>query len=61
MHQSHTCYVGLDVHKDSLAGAYIAQDPGADVTSLGAIGTRQCDIAQLLRNMPSKATHLIFV
>ena len=39
----------------------MAQDHGAEVTYLGAIGTRQCDIDQLVRNMPSKATHLIFV
>ena len=26
-----------------------------------AIGTRQCDIDQLIRKMQSKATHLVFV
>jgi len=31
------------------------------VISLGAIGTRQCDIDQLIRNMPSKSSQLVFV
>jgi transposase len=39
----------------------VAQDHGAEVTYLGAIGTHQCDIAQLVRKMQSKAKHLIFV
>jgi transposase len=37
------------------------QDHGAEVISLGAVGTRQCDIDQLIRKMPSKANHLLFV
>jgi transposase len=61
MSQSSTLYIGLDVHKDSMAVAYVAQKHGAEVTYLGAIGTRQCDLDQLIRTMPSKATHLIFV
>jgi transposase len=51
----------LDVHKESLAVAYAAQDSGADVVSLGSIGTRQCDIAKLVRQLQSKATRLVFV
>jgi transposase len=51
----------MDVHKDSIAVAYVAQDHGAEVTYLGASGTRQCDIDQLVRKMQSKAKHLIFV
>ena len=61
MRQSSTLYIGLDVHKDSIAVAYVAQEHGAEVISLGAIGTRQCDIDQLIRKMPSKAPHLILV
>ena len=61
MSQSSTLSIGMDVHKDSIAVAYVAQDHGAEVTYLGAIGTRQCDIDQLIRKMQSKATHLIFV
>ena len=41
---SSTLYVGMDVHKDSIAVAYVVQDHGAEVVSLGNIGTRQCDI-----------------
>ena len=41
---SKTLSVGLDVHKDSIAVAYAPEDRGAEVVSLGTIGTRQCDI-----------------
>jgi transposase len=51
----------MDVHKETIAVAYVAQEHGAEVTSLGTIGTRQCDIDQLIRKMQSKAKHLIFV
>ena len=61
MSQSRTLCIGMDVHKESIAVAYVAQDPGAAVTSLGSIGTRQCDIEQLLRKMPSKAQQLVVV
>ena len=55
-------YVGLDVQKDSLAVAYAPDDRGAAVVSLGAIGTRQCDIDKLIRTLQSKgATPLVFV
>jgi hypothetical protein len=59
---SKTLYVGLDVHKDSIAVAYAPEDRGAEVVSLGAIGTRQCDIDKLIRKFQSKgATTLVFV
>jgi transposase len=61
MRQSRTLYIGWDVHQDSIAVAYVAQEHGAAVIYLGAIGTRQCDIDQLIRTRPSKAPHLIFV
>jgi transposase len=61
MHQSSTRYVGMDVHKDSLAVAYVAQDHAAEVVFLGAIGSRQCDIEQLIRKLQSKSQHLVFV
>ena len=61
MSQSRTLFIGMDVHKDTIAVAYVAQDHGAEVTYLGTIGTRQCDIDQLVRKMQSKAKHLIFV
>jgi transposase len=61
MPQSSTVYVGLDVHKDSIAVAYVAQDHGAEVVSLGNIGTRQCDIDTLIRRLHSKSPQLVFV
>jgi transposase len=61
MSQSSTLFIGMDVHKDAIAVAYVAQDHGAEVMDLGPLGTRQCDIDQLIRKMQSKATHLIFV
>src|SRR3989475_5707591 len=61
MHQSSTLYVGLDVHKESIAVAYVAQDHGAEVVSLGTIGTRQCDIDKVLRQLQSKSKQLVFV
>jgi transposase len=61
MNQSSTLYIGLDVHKDSIAVAYVAKDHDAEVIYLGTIGTRHVDIDRLLRKFQSKATHLIFV
>ena len=61
MSQSSTLLIGMDVHKDSIAVAYVAQEPGAEVPYLGSIGTRQCDMDQMLRKMQSKAKHLIFI
>jgi transposase len=61
MSQSRTLFIGMDVHKDSIAVADVAQDHGAEVMDLGAIGTRHGDIDPLIRKMPSKATHLLFV
>jgi transposase len=60
MSQSSTLYVGMDVHKESIAVAYVAQDHGAEVVSLGTIGTRQCDIDTLLRHLQSKGQQLVF-
>jgi transposase len=61
MSQSSTLFIGMDVHKESIAVAYVAQDHGAEVIYLGTIGTRRCDIDQLIRKMQSKAKHLVFV
>ena len=61
MSPSHTLFIAMDVHKDSIAVAYLAQDHGAKVSYLGSMGTRQGDIDQLVRKMPSKAKHLICV
>jgi transposase len=61
MRQSRTLDIGLDVHNDSMAVAYVAQEHDAEVIDLGAIGTRPCDIDHLIRKMPSKAPPLIFI
>jgi hypothetical protein len=61
MSQSRPLFLGMDGHKDTSAVAYVAQDHGAAVTSRGTMGTRQGDLAHLLRTRPSKAPHLIFV
>jgi transposase len=61
MSQSSTLYIGMDVHKDSIAVAYVAQEHGAEVIYLGPIGTRQADIDQLTRKLQAKAQHLVFV
>ena len=35
---SKTLFIGLDVHKDTIAVAYAAEDRGTEVVSLGMIG-----------------------
>jgi len=42
MHPSRTLSIGMDVHKASIAGAYVAKADHAEVISLGNIGTRPC-------------------
>jgi transposase len=51
----------MAVHQESSAVASSAQEHHAEVISLGAIGTRQCDIDHRLRKMPSKRNHLVLV
>jgi hypothetical protein len=58
---SGTLYVGLDVHKESIAVAPIAKEHDAEGISLGGIGTRQADIEHLVRKRQSKALRLVFV
>jgi transposase len=61
MHHCSTLYIGLDVHKASIAVAYVAKDHDADVIYLGTIGTRHVDLETLVRKLQSKAKHLVFV
>ena len=51
----------MDGHQDSIAVASVAQEHGAEVMDLGAIGTRQGDIDHLIRQMPSHAKPRICV
>jgi hypothetical protein len=61
MLQSRTLSIGMDVHTESIAVASVSQEHHAEVISLGAIGPRQCAIAQLIRQMPSKSQPLVCV
>ena len=61
MRQSSTRYLGMDVHQDTRAVAYVAQDHDAEVVDLGTIGTRPSDCAPPLRTLPSKAQPLVVV
>jgi transposase len=57
-----TLFIGLDVHKESIAVAYGAEEREAEVVFLGTIGTRQGDIATLIRKLQStgKTLHLVY-
>ena len=59
---SSTLFVGLDVHKETIAVAYVAEEREAEVVALGSIGTRQCDIDKLLRKLQAKGKklHLVY-
>jgi transposase len=61
MPQSSTLYIGLDVHKESIAVAFVAKEHDAEVIYLGMIGIRQADIDPLVRRLQAKAQRLIFV
>jgi transposase len=61
MSQSSPRYIGMAVHTDSVAVADVAHEHGAEVTDLGTIGTRPCDLDHFIRKMPSKAKQLILV
>jgi transposase len=61
MPQSSTLYIGLDVHKESIAVAYVAQEHHAEVVYVGSIGTRQCDLDTLIRKLQSRSKQLSFV
>jgi hypothetical protein len=52
--------MGMDGPKDSIAVASVAQDQGAEVPSWGTVGTRPCDSAPRIRQMPSTAQQLSF-
>ena len=60
MAKSTPLFVGLDVHKDSIAVAH-AQGQSADPpVFLGEIGTRQADLAKLIRRLQAKTSKLVF-
>ena len=61
MAHSSTLFIGLDVHTETIALAYVAEEREAEGVSLGPSGTRQGDIAKLLRKLQAKGTtrHLV--
>ena len=61
MSQARTRFRGMDVPKDAIAVAYVAHDHGAEVASLGTMGTRQGDLDPRIRKRPSPAHHLVFL
>jgi transposase len=50
----------LDVHKETIAVAYMAEEREAVVVSLETIGTRQDDIDKLVRKLQAKGKPLHF-
>src|SRR5262245_27151075 len=61
MPQSRPLSVGLDVHTDAIAVAYVATDHAAQVLSCGTIGTRHAASDQRTRQLPAQAQRLVFV
>src|SRR6266446_2363302 len=61
MAHSSTLFVGVDVHKETIAVAYVTEEREAEVVFLGTIGTRQCDLDKLIRKLQAKGKKLHFV
>jgi transposase len=61
MAHTSTLFVGLDVHKETIAVAYVAEEREAEVVFLGTIGTRQCDIDKVIRKLQAKGQPLHWV
>ena len=53
-------FVGLDVHKDSIAVAYAAGGKADPPSFVGSIGTRQIDIDKMIRRLHAKTPRLVF-
>jgi len=53
-------FVGLDVHKDSIAVAHAAGGTAEAPTLGGTIGTRQADLEKLIRRLQGKGGRLVF-
>ena len=59
MSEPTTLFVGLDVHKDSIAVAHAEAHRADPPHYVGAIGTRQADIDKLIRRLQAKASTLV--
>jgi len=53
-------FVGLDVHKDSIAVAHAHGQSADPPVFLGTVGTRQSDLDTLIRRLQSKTSALVF-
>ncbi len=53
-------FVGLDVHKDSIAAAHAQGRSAEPPVYVGAIGTRQADLDKLIRRLQAKTPTLVF-
>ncbi len=60
MSERTTFFVGLDVHKDSIAVAHAEGHRAEPPHYVGSIGTRQADIDKLVRRLHAKASNLVF-
>ena len=53
-------FVGLDVHKDSIAVAHAQGHSTDPPVFVGEIGTRQADLSKLIRRLQAKTPALVF-
>jgi len=60
MDNDSTVYVGLDVHKDSIAVARVGSMPGDSVVDVGTIGTQQYALDRLIARLSGRGP-LVFV
>ena len=61
MNPSRTLDGGLNVQKEFIAVAYVAEEHHAEVVYVGTIGTRQCDLDTRIRMLPSNSPPLVCV
>src|SRR3990167_8486943 len=60
MAQPTPLFVGLDVHKDSIAVAHAQGQSAEPPVFVGAIGSRQADLDKLVRRLQAKTPDLVF-
>jgi transposase len=60
MAQPTPIFVGLDVHKDSIAVAHAQGECADPPVFVGAIGPRQADLTKLIRRLQAKTSNLVF-